>query len=301
MTLETITKELYWVLIAILVLNLFQRKHQPRSNKKRQATLLIAVLVLILNLVFALIINFGLPVWTAAAGLLIPILVGYLLRSKIGIFKRKCVSCGTKLTWNETLYYDDNLCPKCHGEHFPEQYEDNTEVEIVQIKPADAKKVEEIDWETWEPEETAVICYLFDGDNVLLINKKTGLGKGYVNAAGGRIEEDETALEAAVREMEEETGITPINPEPIGVLNFQFTDGYSLKGYVFFAFEHSGIMKETEEADPFWVKTADMPYDKMWEDDRHWLPDALEGKKIEGHFIFNDREMLSMDIRKYDE
>jgi len=30
----------------------------------------------------------------------------------------------------------------------------------------------------------------------------------------------------------------------------------------------------------------------MWEDDLHWLPQALEGKKFEGFFIFDDQKML---------
>jgi 8-oxo-dGTP diphosphatase len=301
MILETITNEFYWVIIAILALNLFQRKHQPRSNNKRTATLLAAVLVLLLNLLYVMIINFELPQWTAVPALFIPLAVGYLLRSKINIFRIKCVSCGAKLTFNEIAFHDDNLCAACHREQFPELYVDEQPEEgDVLPEPAEAESVDQIDWDSWEPTETAVICYVFDGDRVLLINKKTGLGSGMVNAPGGRIEPAETAIEAAVRETEEETGITPLDPVQVGVLNFQFTDGYSLRGYAFFAWDHTGDMKETDEAIPFWVPVDEIPYDSMWEDDRYWLPEALAGKNIAGYFIFDDRKMLSIDVQSSD-
>ncbi len=226
-------------------------------------------------------------------------IVGFLLRKKIFIFKLKCVECGVKLTMNDIAYRDDNLCEDCRKRLHPELYEEEEKpVEEVQLLDSSkATEVSQIDWDSWEPKETAVICYIFDGDKVMLINKKTGLGEGLVNAPGGRIEEAETALEAAIRECEEETGITPEEPREVGRLNFQFADGYSLKGYVFFADAYHGEMKETEEADPFWIPVSEIPYDKMWADDAIWLPKAIEGAYISGDFIFDDRKMLSYDLK----
>lgn len=126
----------------------------------------------------------------------------------------------------------------------------------------DLKSVEEVDWDGWEPEETAVICYIFKDNKVLLINKKTGLGKGKVNAPGGRIEAGEMPMEAAVRETREETGLTPLNLKYVAQLSFIFTDGYSLKGFVYFADDCSGELKETDEADPFWQPSEAIPYEK---------------------------------------
>ncbi len=288
---------MYWVIIAVLALNLFQRKHQKRSQKKRTATLIVASLVLLLDILFVLIIQFQLPQWLGVAAIIVPLAVGYIFREKILIFKIKCPECGTRLALNDTLYFDDNLCAACYQVQHPEP-DNQPELEESEFEnePSLARRVEDIDWDEWEPQETAVVCYLFRGEEVLLIHKKLGLGNGLINAPGGRVEEAETALEAAVRETEEETGITPINPQQVGVLNFQFVDGYSLKGYVFFAYDHTGEMQETDEADPFWVDVNKIPYDKMWEDDQYWLPEAIQGKNIAGNFIFDDRTMLSKSI-----
>jgi 8-oxo-dGTP diphosphatase len=156
--------------------------------------------------------------------------------------------------------------------------------------------VGQVDWNIWVPKERAVLCFVKKDDSVMLIHKKTGLGKGKVNAPGGRIEPGERALEAAIRETIEETHVIPSNLQKVAELFFIFTDGYSLHGTVFFADEHSGIPVETDEADPFWCKINDLPYEQMWEDDRHWLPLVLQGKKIRGYFIFDDDKMLSKSV-----
>ena len=89
---------------------------------------------------------------------------------------------------------------------------------------------DEIDWENLKFTEEAVLCFIRNEGKVLLIHKKTGLGKGKINAPGGRIEQGETAAQAAVRECTEEVGLTPKAVVPAGTLHFYFRDGYSLKG-----------------------------------------------------------------------
>ncbi|MCQ2604321.1 MAG: NUDIX domain-containing protein [Spirochaetia bacterium] len=152
----------------------------------------------------------------------------------------------------------------------------------------------------WKPAERAVITYIFKDDKVLLIVKKRGLGKGKVNAPGGRIEKGETPVQAAVRECREEIGLTPEDPVLVGTLDFAFADGYSLGGYVFKATSYSGTLAETDEADPFWCPVSEMPYDRMWADDRLWLPALLDGKYFSGQFTFDGDSMTSGGIQVFD-
>jgi len=95
---------------------------------------------------------------------------------------------------------------------------------------------------------------------------------------GGRIDPGETPLEAAIRETREEVGITPHFPVETGELFFQFCDGLSIHCVVFFAHSFSGELIETDEAVPLWTRVDEIPYDEMWEDDRHWLPLGLAGR-----------------------
>ena len=162
--------------------------------------------------------------------------------------------------------------------------------------PAVPADVEAIDWTSWVPSERAVLCFVRDGDALLLIHKKTGLGAGKVNAPGGRIEPGESAEAAAVREVREEVGVEASGLVEAGELHFQFSDGFSLHGTVFFASGHAGEPCSTREADPFWCPLAEIPYERMWEDDRHWLPLALEGRRFRAYFVFDGDRMLSRRI-----
>ena len=131
---------------------------------------------------------------------------------------------------------------------------------------------------------------------MLLIRKKRGLGAGKINGPGGKLEAGETAHDAAVREVQEEIGLTPLNLENRGTLHFQFADGYSLHCVVFVARDFEGEMIETDEAAPFWVPIAEVPLHEMWEDDRYWLPQVLEGQYFQGWFVFDGDKMLSKRV-----
>lgn len=132
------------------------------------------------------------------------------------------------------------------------------------------------------------LLYILDGDRVLLIEKKRGLGRGLYNGVGGKVEKGETPIEAAIRECEEEIGIEPKKVDWMGLLEF-YNDN-KLYGYVhvFLAHEYVGEAKETDEAKPIWFNVESLPYDRMWEDDIYWLPLVLDKKKIYGRFSFKD-------------
>ncbi len=275
MLIETLATPLNLLIIAALAFNLTQRSHQQEGEKKRLATLYIAGAILLYRAEVALMAREGLSDPLLLPALLPPALMLYFLRKEVFLFRLHCSRCGTRLTVKDILYRDEPLCEKCRS------------------APA---SVDEVDWENWQAQETAVLCYVFSGDQVLLIHKKTGLGKGKVNAPGGRIEANETPEEAVVRELQEEVAVTPTGIYPAGELSFIFTDGYSLHGHVYFAEGYRGEPTETDEADPFWVPVAEIPYSEMWEDDELWLPPALGGSFVTCRFIFDGDRMLSKRI-----
>jgi 8-oxo-dGTP diphosphatase len=76
-----------------------------------------------------------------------------------------------------------------------------------------------------------------------------------------------------------------------GELRFQFRDGYSLHCTVYRASGWEGQLIETAEAKPFWVRTDQIPYDRMWADDEQWMPRLLSGEKFRGWFEFDGDRM----------
>ena len=160
------------------------------------------------------------------------------------------------------------------------------------------KSVREIDFDDWVPIEESVLCFVRKrlDRQVLLIYKKTGLGAGLINAPGGRIERGETPEEAAVREAREEVSIDVEKLSFSGNLYFQFTNGHSIRGYVFQTETWFGKPLETAEATPFWCGENSIPYDKMWVDDELWLPQLLADRYFSGRFVFDDQTAISMSL-----
>jgi 8-oxo-dGTP diphosphatase len=151
----------------------------------------------------------------------------------------------------------------------------------------------DVDWTRWTPTDRATLLFVIEGDRILLIRKKRGLGAGKVNAPGGRIEPGETAEAGAIREVEEELRVTPTGVEEVGELSFQFADGYGLHARVFRASGLVGTPTETEEAIPLWTRLDAIPFSEMWADDALWIPLMLERKRFAGRFIFDGEAMLA--------
>jgi 8-oxo-dGTP diphosphatase len=157
--------------------------------------------------------------------------------------------------------------------------------------------MDEIDWAAWRPDQRATLLFVRRDGQLLLIHKKRGLGAGKINAPGGRIEPGETPAQAAVREVQEEVGVTPTGVRERGLLRFQFADGFSIEAVVFEASGCEGEPRETDEASPMWVPIAAIPYGKMWADDAVWLPLMLAGTAFSGRFLFDGDAMLGHDVQ----
>jgi 8-oxo-dGTP diphosphatase len=127
---------------------------------------------------------------------------------------------------------------------------------------------------------------------VLLGLKKTGFGAGKYAGFGGRVEAGETIERAAVRELEEETGIrvSPTDLYPIGHLTFlfPFKPGWSQIVYVFLVKTWQRDPKESDEMKPAWCKMNKIPFESMWDDASYWLPLILKGKRIRASFVYKE-------------
>jgi 8-oxo-dGTP diphosphatase len=141
------------------------------------------------------------------------------------------------------------------------------------------------------------VCYLTrlseTGERqVLLGRKKKGLGLGNIVGLGGKLEPGESALDAAVREVEEESGLTVTADAltAMGVLTYLFPHkpAWSQRSNVFVTDRFSGIPRESDELNPVWFAIDRLPVDDMWDDARHWLPGVLNGVAVEATFTFGE-------------
>ncbi|GGI80318.1 hypothetical protein GCM10007112_16460 [Vulcanisaeta souniana JCM 11219] len=144
------------------------------------------------------------------------------------------------------------------------------------------------------------LVYVVRDGRVLLIRKKRGLGAGYYNGVGGKVEEGEDVVSAAVRECREEVGITPKNLEWMGLLEFwNYEDGRVESVHfvhVFLAREFDGVPRESDEAEPIWFGINEVPYSNMWSDDVMWLPKVLSGRRIYARFNFDHWKLMGGQV-----
>lgn len=173
---------------------------------------------------------------------------------------------------------------------------EHADVDVAASVPSDAF-VEERD--------DAVICYplradlpLAPADELLLIEKRRGLGAGLYNGPGGKVEPGETPMAAAVRETREETGVAVADLDERGEFDFYFGDEHVFCCHVYVARDVRGELQDTPEAFPEWRTRERVPYDRMWEDDELWLPHVLDGDAIRGVFYFDadGDDMLAHDL-----
>lgn len=126
-------------------------------------------------------------------------------------------------------------------------------------------------------------------DHVLLAMKNQGLGAGRWNGFGGKVEENESIEEAAIRELQEEVSVTAIELNKLGVLEFTFQNkNMILEVHTFRVDNFKGEPVASEEMlDPQWFHFDSIPYSQMWSDDEFWLPLLLQNKKFKGKFLFD--------------
>ena len=139
------------------------------------------------------------------------------------------------------------------------------------------------------------VCYILretssGGYEVLLGEKKKGLGRGKMVGPGGKLEASESPAQAVVREVLEESGLRVREEDLVrlGRIRYEFPDrpAWSQVSWVFATHVWQGEIVESDELLLHWHRVDDIPFDRMWDDARHWLPAALDGQYCERRFVF---------------
>ncbi len=128
------------------------------------------------------------------------------------------------------------------------------------------------------------------GLEVLLGDKRTGLGAGKVVGIGGKLDAGESARDAAVREVREEVGlrVEASDLHRAGAIEYHFPTKpeWSQHSTVFVCRTWQGDPVETEEITPRWYTLESVPYARMWDDASRWLPGVLRGGTVDARYTF---------------
>lgn len=152
----------------------------------------------------------------------------------------------------------------------------------------------------------ATLVIMRRGPYVLLGEKKKArMGTGKLNAPGGRLEAGEASLRCAIREVEEEVGITldPDQLQPIAILMCYARGELYQRVHVYFVEEFRGEPCETESMIPEFVHVDCLPFVRMHSGDVFWFADAVHGRKFRLWIWYRlpGEEYLHHQLRRVDE
>ena len=108
-----------------------------------------------------------------------------------------------------------------------------------------------------ERAELTVLCLIEKGSAILLQNRVKKDWRGYT-LPGGHIEPGESIVDAVVREMQEETGLTVLDPRLCGVKQFPIEGGRYLV-FLFKARSFTGTLRASEEGSVEWIERSELP------------------------------------------
>jgi 8-oxo-dGTP diphosphatase len=124
--------------------------------------------------------------------------------------------------------------------------------------------------------------------NKVLVQERVKSWKG-ISFPGGHVEDGESLIDSAIREVREETGLTISSLEPCGII-YWYNDETGEKFFVFnYRTEiYSGeLLDKTEEGSVFWVDKDELEKLNLSEGMRERLPMFFEKTYSEGFGVWN--------------
>ena len=142
--------------------------------------------------------------------------------------------------------------------------------------------------ERTEAVELTVLCLVRKGEKYLLQDRIKKDWRGYT-LPGGHIEPEESIVDAVIREMKEETGLTIRNPKLCGVKQFPIEGGRYIV-FLFSADEFEGELVSSDEGKMHWVDKEELDKVNTVNDFKELLEVMLDDKLTEFLYVIEDGE-----------
>ncbi|MDP8221203.1 MAG: 8-oxo-dGTP diphosphatase [Candidatus Stygibacter frigidus] len=149
----------------------------------------------------------------------------------------------------------------------------------------------------------ATLCYLKKNNETLMLYRCKKPGDTHIgkwNGLGGKVEAGETPEQCAIREVQEESGLTVTDLKLHGVITFPMFDGIDdWYVFVFTMTEFEGEMIESPEGELDWIPDDKLMELNLWEGDRIFLPWIQGGRFFSAKFNYITKKLIDWSVNFY--
>lgn len=138
--------------------------------------------------------------------------------------------------------------------------------------------------------ELTVLCLIENGDKILLQNRQKKNWRGYA-LPGGHVEPGESFIDAVIREMKEETGLTILDPRLAGVKQFPIENGRYVV-LLFKATKWTGTVVSSEEGQMEWIEYGKISNVKTVDDFAEFLDVINSPELTEFQYVIEGDEWI---------
>ena len=139
-----------------------------------------------------------------------------------------------------------------------------------------------------ETVELTTACLLHQNGQYLLQDRIKKDWQGFT-LPGGHVEPGESIVDAVIREMQEETGLTILNPRLCGVKHFPINEGR----YIVFLFEatkYEGELLSSDEGKMHWIKIEELDKVNLVNDFKDLIDVMLDANLSEFQYVLKDNK-----------
>lgn len=154
--------------------------------------------------------------------------------------------------------------------------------------------------------QSTCVYLIHDGKWLMLYRnrKPHDVNAGKYIGVGGKLEQGETPVQCAVREVWEETGLTMQEPVYVGTVYFTYPHLEEEKIWIYTCRRYTGIMHEDNEGTLQWVREDQITGLSLWEGDRVFLKRLLhhDSEKFCFHLFYDENDnLLQVEEREAEE